>query len=54
MATGALSGGRGDVVTAQAGNGGRLSSKEGEALDLPKVGIETVTPTKAGITPSVK
>lgn len=36
------------VRRAQAENGGRLSPREGEALDLPKVGIETETPTKAG------
>lgn len=35
-------------MRAQAENGGRLSSREGNALDLRKVGFETETPTKAG------
>lgn len=35
-------------MRAQAENGGRLSSREGDALDLRKVGFETETPTKAG------
>ena len=42
------------MVKAQAGPGGRLSSKEGEALDLPGVRTETETPPKAGTVPSVK